>query len=470
MTEASSLTDRVEIARRGGRGFLQKPVSAIAVMQAIDAMLAEQRATSAKVMVVDDDPVVLSTLRELLEPEGFEVVTVEGPLAFWEALLESEPDILVLDIEMPHISGVELCRVVRNDPRWEELPILFLSVHTDPDSIQRVFDAKADDFVGKPIVGPELITRITNRIERARSARKHSEHDSLTGAASPLITADLLERLVQRSDSRAQRFCLAVLEVDGLKKLNDIHGHPTGPRVVARLGQLLGESFQGDDVVGRWSGDQFVLGMWAMTRRDGAERVADVLEALRQERFGDCHGAQVCVTMSAGVAEYPTDGSDVDALYLAANKALLSAQGSGGNRVVPCGTAGHNLHQSVDVLLLGSGTGLAEQASEALETRGYVVRSVQGRPEDLRKLAARSADLSARVILLDDDLSLLMGSGDVSRPQSDLPGRSRLVRFTDACNKTGGAAEGVDTGAPGDGEIAAGLEALLRRVRLAIDS
>ena len=470
MTEASSLTDRVEIARRGGRGFLQKPVSAIAVMQAIDAMLAEQRATSAKVMVVDDDPVVLSTLRELLELEGFEVVTVEGPLAFWEALLESEPDILVLDIEMPHISGVELCRVVRNDPRWEELPILFLSVHTDPDSIQRVFDAKADDFVGKPIVGPELITRITNRIERARSARKHSEHDSLTGAASPLITADLLERLVQRSDSRAQRFCLAVLEVDGLKKLNDIHGHPTAPRVVARLGQLLGESFQGDDVVGRWSGDQFVLGMWAMTRRDGAERVADVLEALRQERFGDCHGAQVCVTMSAGVAEYPTDGSDVDALYLAANKALLSAQGSGGNRVVPCGTAGHNLHQSVDVLLLASGTGLAEQASEALETRGYVVRSVQGRPEDLRKLAARSADLSARVILLDDDLSLLMGSGDVSRPQSDLPGRSRLVRFTDACNKTGGAAEGVDTGAPGDGEIAAGLEALLRRVRLAIDS
>ena len=380
MTEAGSLTDRVEIARRGGRGFLQKPVSATAVIQAIDALLAEQRATSARVLVVDDDPIVLSALRELLEPEGFEVVTVEGPLGFWEALLESEPDILVLDIEMPHISGIELCRVVRNDPRWEELPILFLSVHTDPDSIHRVFDARADDFVGKPIVGPELVTRITNRIERARSAKNHREHDSLTGAASPLRAADLLERLVQRSDSHAQRFCLAVLEVDGLKPFNDIHGHPTGPKVVARLGQLLGESFQGDDVVGRWSGDQFVLGMWAMTRRDGVERVADILEALRRERFADCHGAQVCVTMSAGVAEYPADGPGVHELYLAASKALLSAQGAGGNRVVPWGPAGHELHQSVDVLLLGSGTGLAEQASEALETRGYVVRVGAGSP------------------------------------------------------------------------------------------
>ena len=413
-TEAGSLTDRVEIARRGGRGFLQKPVSATTVIRAIDALLAEQRATSAKVMAVDDDPIVLSTLRALLEPEGFEVVTVEGPLGFWEALLGSEPDILVLDVEMPHVSGVELCRVVRNDPRWKELPILFLSVHTDPDSIHRVFDAKADDFVGKPIVGPELITRITNRIERARSAKNHRQHDSLTGAASPLTTVDLLEHLIERSDSRAQRFCLAVLEVDGLKQLNDIHGDPTGPRVVARLGQLLGQSFQGDDVVGRWSGDEFVLGMWAMTRRDGVERVADILEALRRECFADCHGAQVGVTMSAGVAEYPTDGSGVHELYLAASKALLSAQRAGGNRVVPCGPAGHNLHQSVDVLLVGSGTGLAEQASEALETRGYVVKSVQGRPEDLRKLAAPSADLSARVILLDDDLGLLMGSSGVT--------------------------------------------------------
>ncbi len=138
--------------------------------------------------------------------------------------------------------------------------------------------------------------------------------------------------------------------------------------------------------------------------------------------------------------------------------------------MVPCGPAGQNVHQSVDVLLLGSGTGLAEQASEALETRGYVVRSVQGRPEDLRKLAAPSSDLSASVILLDDDLSLLMGSGGVSQLQSDLPGRARVVRFTDACNKAGKAAEGVDVGVPGDGEIAAGLEALLRRVRLAMDS
>ena len=71
-----------------------------------------------KVICVDDDPEILSSLRDLLENKGVRLTTVNDPLAFWDALESSLPDLIILDLNMPHLTGVELCRVVRSEPRW----------------------------------------------------------------------------------------------------------------------------------------------------------------------------------------------------------------------------------------------------------------------------------------------------------------------------------------------------------------
>lgn len=337
MTSRDTFTDRVEVARLGGRGFLQKPLSPTSLMQAINRVLDQRRATRASVMVVDDDPVVLATLRDLLEPEGFRVTTVDGPLRFWNALAEATPDILVLDIEMPHVSGIELCRVVRNDPRWAALPVLFLSVHSDPDTIYRVFAARADDFVSKPIVGPELITRITNRLERTQLLRSQAEKDGLTGVVNHMKSGETLERLFQVADHHTHPVCLAVLDIDYLKQINNTQGHPSAALALRRVGQLLQQSFGGDDVVGRWSGEEFVVGMYGMTRSDGVERIAEVLETVRQEQFSGPAGTPFHVTLSAGVTQYPDDGYGLQELYLSADRVRDSARFAGGDRVLSVG-------------------------------------------------------------------------------------------------------------------------------------
>jgi CheY-like chemotaxis protein len=119
-------------------------------------------------MILDDDPLVLESLSDLLQPWGLQVTTLHDSQQFWTVLTDSQPDLLVMDLEMPTFSGIDLCRVVRQDPKWGNLPILVVTAHTDIESIQQVFAAGADDFVGKPVVGPELVTRVISRIDRSR--------------------------------------------------------------------------------------------------------------------------------------------------------------------------------------------------------------------------------------------------------------------------------------------------------------
>ncbi|MBM3429211.1 MAG: response regulator, partial [Bacteroidetes bacterium] len=172
LTEKTDFLNRLQIARNGGHTFLQKPMGTTQVLEAITQVLEESPHSEAKVLVVDDDPKILAWLQTLLSPWGLKVITLDDSRQFWETLEAVTPDILILDVEMPYTNGIELCQVVRNDPRWSELPILFLTVHNDAEILNRVFSVGADDFVSKPIVGPELVTRIINRLERMKLLRR----------------------------------------------------------------------------------------------------------------------------------------------------------------------------------------------------------------------------------------------------------------------------------------------------------
>jgi DNA-binding response OmpR family regulator len=167
-TERGELPDRLRAVQLGARAFLQKPLTAESVRDAVAAVLPAPRRSRSRVLCVDDDPELLAAMGAVLEPRGIEVHTLGDPLHFWTRLVEVAPDLLVLDIEMPHVNGIELCRVVRADPRWRSLPVVFLTARTEAETVYRVFAAGADDFVAKPFVGPELVARIHNRLERVR--------------------------------------------------------------------------------------------------------------------------------------------------------------------------------------------------------------------------------------------------------------------------------------------------------------
>lgn len=168
LSEQDDLQQRLDVTRLGGEAFFHKPLNANRLLQRLACTLQQNREIDATLLAVDDDPPVLALLTEILEPWGFEVISLSDCQQFWRVLEETLPDLLILDVEMPQFSGLDLCQVVRNDDRFSSLPILFLSAHQDSQTVRQVFAAGADDYVAKPIVAEELVARVLNRLERVR--------------------------------------------------------------------------------------------------------------------------------------------------------------------------------------------------------------------------------------------------------------------------------------------------------------
>lgn len=171
LTQQKDFTQRVKVAKSGGRAFLEKPITAEEIAQAVSNILRQSDKMNTKVLIVDDEPVILDTLQALLKPWGIQTFTLNDPRQFWEILESTTPDLLILDIEMPYLDGIELCRVVRTDPRWNSLPVIFLSAHSNEMIQHQVFTVGADDYLTKPIEESTVVNRILNRLRRTQSLR-----------------------------------------------------------------------------------------------------------------------------------------------------------------------------------------------------------------------------------------------------------------------------------------------------------
>ncbi|WP_341740028.1 response regulator [Microcoleus sp. CAWBG640] len=140
-TGRDTLADRLAVSRLGAKQFLHKPATTKQIFQAISRVLPKTQTLQAKVLIVDDDEAVLAHLSALLTPWGLEVITLTEPQRFWEVLLKTSPNLIILDLSMPQVNGLELCQVVRQDVQWGDLPILVVTAHTDAESLQQAFTA-----------------------------------------------------------------------------------------------------------------------------------------------------------------------------------------------------------------------------------------------------------------------------------------------------------------------------------------
>jgi diguanylate cyclase (GGDEF)-like protein len=332
ISHGDSFMDRVHVARLGARGFLQKPVRSSQVIDLLRNTVLASAADRPTIVTVDDDVDMLSVVREVLMPLDARIVTVLDPTTILPVLGETAPDLVILDVDMPQFDGIELCRVLRNDPRWAAVPVLFLSGRTDSDTVMRMFEAGADDYVSKPVRPAEMIARVRNRLERTRMLRLAADVDTLTGVATRRRGIEVLDRFFKLAQRQRQPISIAAIDLDRFKQVNDRYGHSMGDAVLRRAATVLAGCFRGEDVVARWGGEEFLVGMYSMPCNAAARRIEQALSKLREERYDGA--VDLMVTFSAGVAEFPRDGAEWAAIYAAADDALRRAKAEGRNRVL----------------------------------------------------------------------------------------------------------------------------------------
>ncbi|PZO12923.1 MAG: hypothetical protein DCF25_16830 [Leptolyngbya foveolarum] len=166
ITTQADFGNRLDLIRRGGVLVLEYPVTPAEVLAAMSQRL-YMDARPSKIMIVDDDAHCLKRIVQLLHPWNFEITPLTNPQRFWMLFNQVRPDLVVFDVEMPHINGFELARVLRSHAQWQHLPIVFLSVHSDHLNQEKAFALGADDYITKPVQGRALATRLLNHLKRA---------------------------------------------------------------------------------------------------------------------------------------------------------------------------------------------------------------------------------------------------------------------------------------------------------------
>lgn len=397
------------------------------------SMLEERSSlTDAKILAVDDDPQILAVLQTVLESH-WHLTCLDHPSAFWETMRLAQPDLLILDIHMPEMNGLELCRAIRRDVEWNWLPILILTVQADSNTRLQAFAAGADDFVTKPIDSNELITRIINRLKRNRLLRHSSEIDELTGIANRQQATQALTQLLQVASRFEHPVCLAVLDLDHFRQINDRYGHSVGDRILRQFGQFLKQKFRADDVVARWGGEEFVVGIHGIIQADGVERLATILEEWQSVSSITADGVPLSISFSAGIAQYPIDGTTLQMLYRTADAALYHAKSSGGDRILSAAWQPLSTTPvlALDILIVHPEDEFIHSLFHALSIRGYRVQWQQKSMTAIHSLRGKTPNLRTRVILLTSTLPDLDVLQFLRRLGAKLIKQTRIILLLD---------------------------------------
>jgi diguanylate cyclase (GGDEF)-like protein len=301
-----------------------------------------------KVMVVEDGRTTRMMLKSAVERLGHDCLTAADGTEAWELFRAEGADVIISDWLMPGIEGPELCRMVRAH-HGPYTYFVLLTAFGDRTHALEGMQAGADDYLSKTLdvddlhlrlVAAERVSDLHKRLaEQDARLRALAEVDQLTQLANRHKSTELLTHLLALARRQHVPFSLVVIDVDHFKQVNDRFGHSTGDDVLRCLGAALRRSFRDEDVVARWGGEEFVIGMYGMGAGDGVTRLYRVLDNVRNEMHTAPDNSRFGVTFSAGVAEFPRDGHDLQSLYRSADAALYTAKGAGRARVFAAQTS-----------------------------------------------------------------------------------------------------------------------------------
>lgn len=285
------------------------------------------------ILVVDDSKANLTLAKQALD-EYYQVSLVTSGQMALRFLEKRMPDLILLDINMPEMDGLETLRQIRANHDYKDIPVIFLTAKTDPETEVECLKLGAADFIGKPFVPQVMRSRIARTLEleefrrlaekRAKRFESIASKDPMTG----LWNRSYLTQKIELSLAQGTSAAYMIVDVDHFKSVNDKLGHIVGDQVLNRLAHMMMEYFP-EDSVGRLGGDEFVI---FMENPPSNERLSERLSAFQAAVNADLKEATNGIaSLSIGIALAPQDGNNMDTLYDKADRALYVVKKEGRN-------------------------------------------------------------------------------------------------------------------------------------------
>lgn len=328
-----SLTRRYELASQGAEAFFCEPLDLPVLADHLERLLTDHAdAASGKVLIVDDDLELMEHYKLVLSRGGMEVQTLTGdPSLLLPALAEFRPDIVLMDVQMGDISGPALARMLRFEPEWLSLPIIYLSAEQNRELQLDALAKGGDDFLTKPVSDSFLLRTVRVRCYRARQLDKLVSRDSLTG----LLKHSLVKAEVAKEHARSVRMqhvsAVAMLDLDHFKMVNDNQGHRAGDLVIKGLANLLRHRMRKTDIIGRYGGEEFLVALPECSIVKASDLLESICDDFSRLVFNGNAGP-FSVTLSVGLAALGDYGFPEDAVE-AADLALYERKKNGRNGV-----------------------------------------------------------------------------------------------------------------------------------------
>jgi len=288
-----------------------------------------------KVLIIDDSPDALALAKARLASEDLNILCAGGAIDGLNAAARDKPDLILLDIDMPEMSGFDVCCELKKDPDLCMIPVIFLSGSGSTEDKIRGLDLGGMDYVNKPFDRFELRARVRSALRMKRLQDMLIEHalvDPLTGLPNRRALMAQLAEEWSRVERYGGSLSVAMADIDHFKKVNDTYGHTAGDRILEQTAQVIASQCRQTDMTARYGGEEFVIIIPGEAGSSAAALVERCRNAVEEMRV-TIENETIRITATFGVAD-TTNASSFESLIRAADEALYCGKESGRNMVV----------------------------------------------------------------------------------------------------------------------------------------
>lgn len=331
VSKQTGFLDKVRSIHCGADAHYEKPVDLKVMSRRLRYLLDKNTLTPPKILSVEDDPDQAAFIRAFLESVGYLVKTCTDPKNFESFMAEFKPDLVILDVMLPGVTGYELARYIRQDERHATLPVIFLTTHGQLDARIESTRSGGDDHLVKPVPPALLLNSVSSKLERARFLNTLLHKDGLTNLLNHTSFMEQGQQVVAQTKRTSDHVALIILDVDYFASVNERHGYTGGDKVLLSMSLLLRRRLRQSDVIGRLSGDEFGIIAEGLEPKESLALASRIIQEFANIQHTTLSHSGFHATCSAGIAMLNANEMSLEQWVGSAYQALQLAKSEGRN-------------------------------------------------------------------------------------------------------------------------------------------